>query len=120
MTIRQVLQMLDESRFNTVPQDRKLFWLHQLDLMALEMQSDNFQEDVWSIPDYTPENLDRELRIPAPYDSIYVHWLNAWVDLENDELDRHNNDVTLFRTLWERYESHILRTNTPKNLGQFG
>ena len=120
MTIRQALENLDQSKFNTVSQQKKIGWLSQLDLMAQELLIENFEDVADFLPSYNAQtDLDTLLVICAPYDEIYGYYLAAMVDFENQEFDRFNNAIAMYSAVWERYANHVLRTHTPKKSGDF-
>ena len=56
-----------------------------------------------------------ELRAPAPYSAMYKWYLAAQIDLMNAEIDRYNNDLTVFEELYAQYQRYAVRTYAPKH-----
>ena len=54
-----------------------------------------------------------ELRAPAPYSAMYRWYLIAQIDLMNAEIDRYNNDLTMFDELYTQYQKYVVRTYAP-------
>lgn len=64
---------------------------------------------------YTAEtDPGTELLARFPYDEIYLWWLASKVDWQNMEIDKYNNDRTLFNNAYELYSDWYTRTHMPK------
>lgn len=64
---------------------------------------------------YTDDTAqDTELLAPYPYDEIYVHYINRQIDLQNQELDKYNNDTSLFNNAYDTLGDFWTRTHMPK------
>lgn len=112
MTVRECIEMIDELRPNPVAPFVKVEWLAELDgtialdvmLMDIsEVQQFNYREAT---------DMDRELLVRFPHDSIYQYFLVAKLDFVAGEMKRYNNDIQLYNnalaayTRWfaQRYE----------------
>ncbi len=51
-----------------------------------------------------------ELRAPAPYSAMYKWYVVAQIDLMNAEIERYNNDLTVFEELYTQYQKYAVRT----------
>ena len=60
--------------------------------------------------------LDRKLLVPAPFDEMYLRWLEAQIFYRYHEEDRYNNAMDVFNTLWAEYRNYYNRQHMP--LGQ--
>lgn len=55
-----------------------------------------------------------ELLIPAPYDEVYLRWMEAQIDYHNGEYDKYNNAIDMFNTAYTGYQNYYNRTHMPK------
>ena len=67
-----------------------------------------------------PEDTERELAVPAPYDDIYVLWLCAKIDYTNSEIDRYTNSGTYYNTRVQAFMNHFNRTHRALRNGTRG
>ena len=58
-----------------------------------------------------------ELLVPAPYDEMYLRWLEAMIDYYNSEDERYNKSIILFNNAYEGYKKHYTRTHMPLSRG---
>lgn len=122
MTIKKALEALDSSCYNTCSQAQKVAWLSLLDSMVKTQILDLYVPDegcpAFSGYDETTD-LDTELLVPAPFDEMYLHWLEARVDYGNGEIIRFNNANAMFETVRQRFCDHYHRSHTPLSAGAF-
>ena len=59
------------------------------------------------------EDTNAQLIAPAPYDSRYVYWLMAQIDLAAAELNRYNNSMELFNEAMKNFKAWYNRTHRP-------
>lgn len=52
-----------------------------------------------------------ELLIPAPYDEVYIHYLAAQIDRINQEMEKYNNDITLFNSTYLEFAAYYNRNH---------
>ena len=88
MTISEALDRADRMRPNAVHYDDKKRSLWKLETQFAEMIGDE-------IPDWTNEEEDYELLIPAPYDQSYVYHLMAFIDHAQEETDLYMIDSAM-------------------------
>lgn len=119
MTIAEVISQVDALKPNTYTPEDKVGWLSNLDsrvmsqiIMAHESNDPCFFYGYDSIAD-----METELLVPAPYDEMYLRWLEAMIDYHNSEDDRYNNAIMLFNNAYEGYKKHYTRTHMPISHG---
>ena len=105
-TMNGVIEYTDRIRPNVFTDEDKYKWLNTLEgLVAREVQQ---AEE----PSYVlPQDADKELLIPHPYDDIYQLYLLAMIDLANREYDHYNNAVLVFTNRYEQYKAWYIRHN---------
>ena len=115
MTISEAITTIDAIKPNQYSRSDKIRWLATLDGLIKAEIIDTHESDVETV--FTPydDNTDpnTELLVPAPYDEIYIHWLEAQIDYTNGEYDKYENSNTMFNTSYTAYANHYNRTHMP-------
>ena len=116
MTISEALHRADEVKPNTYSDLDKIRWLSTLDgLIKTKIIDTHEGAESITFKEYDENTaLDTELLVPAPYDHIYIHWLEAMVDYANDEYDRYANTMEMYNSAWNTFENYYNRTHMPK------
>lgn len=57
---------------------------------------------------------DTVLLVPAPYDEVYVFWLQTWIDYWNGEIGRYNNSTSMYKSAYSNFERAYNREHMPK------
>ena len=120
MTLQQAIDRVDTLRTNMQDRALKIQWLSELDgLIWKELICKHYPKPGEEIrlapmPEYD-ENTDLEQRliVPKPYDNIYTYWLMAKIDEQTMELDKYNNDKTMFTAAYESFSDYWTRTHMP-------
>ena len=119
MTIAEAISKVDALKPNTYSMDDKIGWLSSLDARVMTQVIDA-HENHDPIDFYGYEDLGEqaELLVDAPYDEMYLRWLEAMIDYHNGEQDRYNNSIILFNNAYEAYKKHYTRTHMPLSHGK--
>lgn len=115
MKISQVINRLDSLIFNTYTQSDKVGWLSRLDTMVKKQIVDTHEgteNDIFIGYD-DDTDLQTELLVPAPYDEMYLRWLEAQIHYHNGEYEKYNNAIIMFNTSYEAYQAYYTRTHKP-------
>jgi hypothetical protein len=116
MTIFDAINRIDAIKPNSYTQLEKVRALSTLDGIIKNSIIDTHEgsEDV-VFAEYTQEtNLTTELLVPAPYDVIYLYWLESTIDYWNGETGKYNNSIELYNTAYSEFEKYYNRTHMPK------
>ena len=116
MTIFDAINRIDAIKPNRYTQLEKIRALSTLDGIIKNSIIDTHEgsEDV-VFGGYTEEtNLTTELLVPAPYDVIYLYWLESTIDYWNGETGKYNNSIELYNTAYSEFERYYNRTHMPK------
>ena len=119
MTIAEAISKVDTLKPNTYSIEDKLGWLSTLDtrVMTQIIETHELDQPIYFYGYDDPEDLEIDLLVPAPYDEMYLRWLEAMIDYHNSEDERYNNAIILFNNAYEGYKTHYTRTHMPKSNG---
>ena len=117
MTILEAINRVDTTKPNSYTQPEKVDWLSTLDgLIKKEIIDTHKGGETIVFEGYTPDtSLDTVLLVPAPYDDIYIRWLESRIDYANGEYGKYNNSATAYNTAFETYSLYYHRNNMPKH-----
>jgi hypothetical protein len=119
MTIGEAISKVDALKPNTYAPEDKVDWLSTLDA-RVKSQIIDTHECIEPICFYGYDSLadqETELLVPAPYDEMYLRWLEAMIDYHNSDDDRYNNAIILFNNAYDGYKKHYTRTHMPISRG---
>ena len=115
MKIIEAINRIDSLKHNTYTQNDKVAWLSRLDSMVKSLIIDTHEGDAVTFTGYDDKtDLNTELLVPAPFDEIYLRWLEAQIDYHNGEYDKYNNAILMYQTAYEGFQNHYNRTHMPK------
>lgn len=120
MKITEAISKVDALKPNTYSMEDKVDWLSALDFKVKSKIIDlHEQNEMVPFTGYdTDDDIDKDLLAPAPYDEMYLRWLEAQIDYYNGEEDRYNNSIILFNNAYEDYKKHYTRTHMPISRGK--
>jgi hypothetical protein len=115
MTIMEAIYRIDEVKPNSYSQSEKIKWLSSLDGMIKSEIIDTHEggEDVVFGGYNEDSDLSIVLLVPAPYDDIYLRWLETQIDYANGEYGKYNNSITMYNTAYSAYANYYNRTHMP-------
>lgn len=114
MKICEAINRLDSLLQNTYSEQDKVEWLSKLDWMVKRHIIDTHEGDVPYKGYDEATDLNTELLIPAPYDEVYLRWLEAKIHYYNGEYEKYNNAVDMFNTEFNAYKNLYNREHMPK------
>ena len=110
MTPNKAIEIVDSLKTNTYTEEDKLRWINELDGMVQRLV---FQES--TVKEYVyPDDMDKKLLIPAPFDDCYTLFLEAKIDYYNREYANYNNSATMFEAQFNEYKKAYIRDNPVK------
>lgn len=119
MTIREAIERVDTLLQNTYTTVDKVLWLSELDgMVKKDIIDTHVGGEAISFSGYTAEtDMETVLLVPAPYDKIYLRWLEAQIHKHNDENKRWNNAILLYNSEWQAFADYYNRNHMPKSGG---
>ena len=116
MKIIEAINRIDSLKHNTYSQNDKVAWLSRLDSMVKKLIIDTHEggEDVTFTGYDDSTDLNTELLVPAPFDEMYLRWLEAQIDYHNGEYKKYNNVILMYQAAYDGYANHYNRNHMPK------
>lgn len=105
MTPNKAIEIVDKLKLNSYGEEDKLRWINELDGMVqrLVIQTDKVMQYAY------PDDMDKELLIPAPFDDCYTLFLEAKIDYYNREYGNYNNSAMMFEAQFSEYKKDYIR-----------
>ena len=119
MTILEAITNIDTLKYNTYTNEDKVDWLSRLDAMIKRLIIDTHEGgETVKFDGYTEmTDVDTVLLVPAPFDEVYLRWMEAQIDYHNGEYDKYNNAIIMYNTAFEAYANFYNRLHMPKGRG---
>lgn len=116
MTIMEAIYGVDAVKPNSYSQTEKIKWLSTLDGVIKSEIIDTHEggEDVVFSGYNENTEITTLLLVPAPYDIVYIRWLEAQIDYANGEYGRYNNTLTAYNDAYTLFSRNYNRTHMPK------
>lgn len=116
MTINDAINKIDALKPNNFSTEDKIGWLSNLDYTIKREIIDTHEGGEGIVFEGYKDDteLDMELLAAAPYDEMYIRFLEAQIDYANNESGKYNNAITTFNTLYGSYFNYYNRTHMPK------
>ena len=115
MTIEEAINRTNVTKPNAYSNAEKIEWLSRADENIKRQIIDTHKCDEPVEFNGYDENtpMDTELLAVAPYDELYLRYLEAQIDYHNAEYGHYNNSIALFNAAYKAYESYYNRTHVP-------
>ena len=137
MTPNKAIEIVDRLKPNSYSEEDKLRWINELDGMVkrlvfqwttdkykadMEEQYKNkkitekeYKEFLDKLEDYAyPDDMDKELIIPSPFDDCYTLFLEAKMDYYNREYAHYNNTAMMFEAQYSEFKKAYIRDHQVK------
>ena len=117
MKIIEAINQIDSQTPNTYSYNEKLSWLSRLDFMVKRLIIDTHEggDDVEFTGYDASTDQNTEMLVPAPFDEMYIRWLEAQIDYANEEYDRYNNSILMYQTEYDGFSAWYNRNHMPKS-----
>lgn len=134
MTASELIRIYDEERRNQIESDTKLRWLKNFEMLSArevfdthefakeELQQADGENGIEAGPyagygfakHFMNFDYSTELLIPAPYDRVYLDYLDMQANQLTNEQERYNMAANLFNTSYTAWQQYWNRTHKPK------
>lgn len=117
MTLAEAIQRCDTLKPNSFTTSEKIEWLSRLDSRVKTEVIDTHEgfEEYADFKGYTEDTslLDTILLVPSPYDELYLYWIQAQIDYNNGEINKYNNNISMFNSAYRDFTAYYNRTHMP-------
>jgi hypothetical protein len=119
MTILEAIARVDAVKPNVCQQSEKIKWLSELDgIVKNEIIDTHEGGEGVTFSGYTEDtNLNTVLLVPAPYDEVYIRFLEMRIDYANNEYGKYNNSMMMYNSAYNAFEKHYNRDHMPISRG---
>ena len=119
MTIREAIDKLDSLVINTYTQADKIEWLSRLETEIKQEIIDTHESSKRFVFSGYDEDTseDTELIVPAPYDDVYLKWMEAQIHYYNGENNKFNSAMMMYRAALDAFASYYHRYHMPLKRG---
>ena len=115
MTTLEAIARADKSKPNGYEKVDKMVWLSTCEWNIyrdiVETHEDSEKVTFTGYNEDTPQ--DTILIAPAPYDELYVRWLEAQIDYANGEIGKYNNSMALYNEAVSSFRNYYNRIHKP-------
>ena len=109
MTPNKAIETIDRLRPNLYSEEDKVGWINELEGMVQRLVFQKKEKDIEKC--VYPDDMDKELIIPAPFDDVYTLFLEAKIDYYNREYTNYNNSATMFEAQFGEFKKLYIREN---------
>ncbi len=115
MTIMEAIHRVESTKPNSFDEKEEIVWLSVLDGMVKNQIINTHEGAEAVVFNGYNENTDLNtvLIVPAPYDEVYIRWLEAQIDYANGEYEKYNNSMQMFNTALTAFNNYYNRTHMP-------
>ena len=120
MTIAEAINKTDSIKPNTYSLPEKIAWLSHLDgKIKVDIIDTHEGYEKVSFSGYDEAvNMETVLLVPAPFDNIYLRWLEAQIDYANGEYRRFNSSITMYNAEYDEFANYYTRNHMPLSAGK--
>jgi hypothetical protein len=113
VTLIEAINRADALFPNAYKQSEKIYWLSTLDGIIKREIIDTYEGfegvDFNGYNENTP--LHTQLLVPAPYDEVYIRYLEMQINYTNGEFGRYNNSVEMYDEAYSAFKKYYGRTH---------
>lgn len=119
MTILEAINRVDALKYNTYSNNEKVAWLSNLDssIKNLIIDAHEGSEEINFTGYDDRTDMNTVLLVPAPFDVLYLRWLESQIDYHNGELDKFNASIIMYNTAYDAYSNFYKRNHMPRSRG---
>lgn len=119
MTISEAISRTDDVKPNAYSETRKILWLSELDgMIKAEIIDTHHDGENISFSGYDIDtDVTTELLVPAPFDVLYLRYLEMKIDYSNGEYGKYNNSMVMFNSAYSAFENYYNGKHMPISKG---
>lgn len=115
MNITEIITSVDELRPNGYDVDQKIRWLSEIEGMIVDEILNMAEGNDIVFDGYHYEyDAEKETMLPDRFTDIYIHYLKAKIEMNDDELTQYNKEVAVYQSAYNQFASWYRRNHMPK------
>ena len=115
MNVTEIIAAVDRLRPNGYDQEEKTRWLSEIEGMIVDEILNMAEGNDIDFDGYKYEvDAEKETLIPDRFTDIYIHYLKAKIELNDDELTQYNKEVMVYQSAYNQYAAWYRRNHMPK------
>lgn len=120
MNITEIITSVDELRPNGYDVNQKTGWLSEIEGMIVDEIYNMAEGNDIVFDGYTYElDAEKETLLPNRFTDIYIHYLKAKIELNDDELTQYNKEVMVYQAAYSQFAAWYRRNHMPKQRAKF-
>ncbi len=111
MLVSEAIEKVKERKPNAYEDHTLLDWLNEIEARVQRELLDTAPEGVYTYS--IEEDMERELLLPKPYDVLYLHYVIAMIEFNQQEYEAYNNTVELANSMFleaQKYYNQVYGT----------
>lgn len=120
MTIGEAISRTNDVKPNAYDEPKKILWLSELDgMIKTEIIDTHHDGEGVSFTGYDINtDVTTKLLVPAPYDVLYLRYLEMKIDYSNGEYGKYNNSLAMFEAAYTAFQNHYNSKHMPISRGK--
>lgn len=107
MTVNDAIAKVKDRKPNAYSDESLVDWLNECEAMVQ-------REIMLTVPDEIiqydyPDDLDKELILPRPYDALYVSYIKMMIEYTQEEYNAYNNTNVMYQTQYQAAQGYFNR-----------
>lgn len=107
MTVNDAISKVKDRKPNAYSDESLVDWLNECEAMVQ-------REIMLTVPDEIiqydyPNDLDKELILPRPYDALYVSYIKMMIEYTQEEYNAYNNTNVMYQTQYQAAQGYFNR-----------
>lgn len=120
MTIKDCIDVVDNSKPNQYSVKDKVMWLSDLDETIINdviKTHEGYDGRYDLFEGYSEDKLTTTLVVRSPHDRLYVAYLKMMIDKENGETQRYNASASVYNGYYMEFRKYYNKTHLPLTRG---
>lgn len=115
MTLNDAITTISNLKPHQYTDEQIAQWLSTLDASIYNefLKWHHGTREVFYGPYYVDTDGESALMVPAPYDDLYIKYLQAQIDYWNGDMARYNNSMMMYNAALQEYVNAVNRENMP-------
>lgn len=115
MNITEIITSVDELRPNGYDIAQKTRWLSEIEGMIVDEILNMAEDNELAFDGYRYErDAEKDTLLPDRFTDIYIHYLKAKIEMNDDELTQYNKEVMVYQAAYDQFAAWYRRNHMPK------